>query len=189
MQWRRTVVLGLAALGLGAACGRVATDPEAARALQDGGHVIFFRHAATAWQGSDDHRWPRARQRLLSERGEEDARQIGERFRALGIPVGEVRASPFARCIDTAELAFGRHIAEPRLLPPEMLGAPRGRGAWLRAEMARPRRGQPNLVLVGHSSNMMAVRGPALLEGEAALVRATGAAGWAVVGRMGVRDW
>ena len=76
--------------------------------LADGGEVVYFRRAATTWSGVDRIEWPRERQRLLSERGIEDSIRIGAAFRKRGLPVGEVLASPFARCRDMAELAFDR---------------------------------------------------------------------------------
>ena len=36
---------------------------------------------------------------------------IGSEFKALNIPVGNVIASPFCRCMDTARIAFGRVTA------------------------------------------------------------------------------
>jgi phosphohistidine phosphatase SixA len=172
-----------------AGCSRVAATPAAIEALRGGGHVIYFRHAATDWQGSDQHTWPRERQRLLSEQGIADSRRIGARFAALGIPVDEVLASPFARCVEMGELAFGRATVEPRLLPPEGAGGPPGRTAWLRTLLATPRPGQGNLVLIAHSSNMMFGVGVVLAEGEAAIIRPGGDEGHIVTGQLMPRDW
>src|SRR5262245_29980582 len=55
-------------------------------ALRDGGHVIYFRHAATdrSQQDSDPHNLANcATQRNLTDDGRADARTIGEAFRAL----------------------------------------------------------------------------------------------------------
>ena len=78
--------------------------------LRQGGHVIFIRHAATEPTQDDprpDLADPRT-QRNLSDDGREQARQLGRAIRRLGIPVGTVLASPYARTRETAELAFGR---------------------------------------------------------------------------------
>src|SRR3954468_2584950 len=63
------------------------------RALQEGGYVIYFRHADTG--PAFPERVPVALQRCethrnLNENGRIQARQIGEQFRRLRIPVGEV---------------------------------------------------------------------------------------------------
>ena len=49
----------------------------------------------------------RAGQRNLSPEGIEQARTLGEAFRALEIPLDRILASPVFRARDTAELAFG----------------------------------------------------------------------------------
>ena len=84
------LVLTLAALPIGPGA-RADDPPDAILAeLVDGGLVVLFRHAATTRPGIDRIEWPRERQRLLSERGIEDSRRIGEAFRERGVPVGEV---------------------------------------------------------------------------------------------------
>jgi broad specificity phosphatase PhoE len=78
--------------------------------LRKGGLVIYFRHALTDKAGPTDEEADLANcatQRNLSAPGREQAAQIGKAIRALGIPIGTVTASPFCRCKDTAELAFG----------------------------------------------------------------------------------
>jgi phosphohistidine phosphatase SixA len=79
--------------------------------LRSGGYVIYFRHGATDDAGQNDSEADLARcdtQRNLSARGRAQAEQIGKAVRVLGVPVGRVISSPFCRCKDTAELAFGR---------------------------------------------------------------------------------
>lgn len=85
--------------------------------LQKGGYTIFFRHSIT--DGADPHKVnpPNenlrdcSTQRPLNELGREQAKRIGEKFRELGIPVGDVYASVVCRCEETARLAFGKAIA------------------------------------------------------------------------------
>ncbi len=53
-------------------------------------------------------------QRQLSEKGRETARQIGEAFTALGIPVGVVYSSRLNRAVETARLiGRGRMLRWP----------------------------------------------------------------------------
>jgi phosphohistidine phosphatase SixA len=77
-------------------------------AMQDGGKVIYLRHGATNQNEIDTGRLgDRAGQRNLSPAGIAQARAIGEAFRTLRIPMGEILASPVFRARDTAEVAFG----------------------------------------------------------------------------------
>jgi len=80
--------------------------------LKEGGYVIYFRHGSTP-----DYREPKVedfadcpKQRNLNSIGRYQAFLIGEGFRNLGIPVGEVFSSPYCRCVDTARLAFGKYV-------------------------------------------------------------------------------
>ena len=85
------------------------------RALRGGGYTLYFRHTATDFSQHDRAMTGYAEcatQRNLSDAGRAQARAIGEAIRALGLPVGEVIASPFCRTMETGRLMFGR--AEPR---------------------------------------------------------------------------
>jgi phosphohistidine phosphatase SixA len=77
-------------------------------AMQDGGKVIYLRHAITNQDEVDTGRLgSREGQRNLSPAGIEQARELGRAFRSLRIPANEILASPVFRARDTAELAFG----------------------------------------------------------------------------------
>ncbi len=54
-------------------------------------------------------------QRNLSDAGRREARQIGLAFRARGVVVDRVLASPWCRCVETARLAFGSAEIAPAL--------------------------------------------------------------------------
>src|SRR5438067_4380838 len=86
--------------------------PSLVSALQGGGYVIYFRHAATDQSKADSPEHLDlencATQRNLSDKGREQAQVIGKAFAALGIKVAAVLSSPYCRCIDTAKLAFGK---------------------------------------------------------------------------------
>src|SRR3989344_773154 len=93
-------------------------------AIRKGGYVIYFRHAHTDWSQNDRELiWIRDvlrdrnnlslfdqcnRQRLLSTSGQDEARSIGNTFRRLNIPVGEVFTSQWCRTRETANLAFNK---------------------------------------------------------------------------------
>lgn len=189
---RRGVVLGAIALTLAGCTGR-GSGPDAAAAaraaLRAGGHVVYFRHAATAWSGHDSHTWPREEQRLLSPEGAAQARRIGARFDALGIAVDEVRTSPFHRTRDTGRLAFGEITVDPGLLSIENTGGPPGRLDHLRGLLSSPVPGPGNRVLVSHRGNLLFAAAVHLAEAEAAVFRPDGAAGFTLIGRVAAGDW
>jgi hypothetical protein len=91
--------------------------------LRRGGSVLVFRHAATDFSMMDRTRALRdcARQRNLNAEGRRQSRTIGSALKRLGIPVGEVLASPYCRTVDTARLAFGRFRSSTALLSAEAL--------------------------------------------------------------------
>ena len=189
LRWVTFVALA----GLGAAAADDLLAPRAAvDALRRGGYVLYFRHAATdmtkndaGMKSFDDC----PTQRNLVDRGRDDARAVGAAIKALGIPIGKVRASPYCRTVETAELAFGRaeKTAEARGGPVRADDA--ARYAPLRKLLSeRPAPGT-NDVIVSHGNPFYAVAGlPYLAEGEAAVVLPTGD-GFRVVARIRVEDW
>ena len=90
-----------------------ASPAELIAAMQAGGTVVFLRHAATHQHEIDTGRLgDRAGQRNLSAAGIRQAEALGRAFRALGIPLDPILASPVFRARDTAELAFGADRVE-----------------------------------------------------------------------------
>ena len=193
---RRAILMSLAALPAAlplAGCAAATSAPTAADgpfpALRDGGHVVYFRHAATQWSGIDRIEWPRERQRLLSEAGVAQAEAIGTAFRDRAIPVGTVWASPFARCADHARISFGRAREDMRLIG--LLSDEAGRAervAFLRRLVTEPP-AEGNRVIVSHRSNIAAVADVDLEEGEGVVLRPDGAGGFAVLGTAMPGDW
>lgn len=180
-----------ALLPLAAAPSRAADMPPAQlfAALKGGGHVIYFRHGATTWSGVDRIEWPRARQRLLSDEGIAQSEDIGAAVRRLGLPIGQVIASPFARCCDMAEIAFGRVEERRELLGllSDAEGRP-ARVAYLRARLSAPSP-DGNRIVVAHRSNIQAVAGIALGEGDAVVVDPLGDGQFRVLGILTPDDW
>jgi hypothetical protein len=79
--------------------------------LKQGGYVIVFRHGAsnknqvdTALNFSDI-----TKQRLLSDKGRKECKQVGESFRKLGIPIGKIYTSMFNRAVETGKLIGSRN--------------------------------------------------------------------------------
>ena len=159
-------------------------------ALRRGELVVYFRHAATTWSGVDRIEWPRERQRLLSDKGIAQSEQIGASFSRLGLPVGDVLASPFARCRDMAEIAFGRvdeHMELIGLLSDSVGRAERV--AFLRSQVSLPTAGSGNRIIVSHRSNIANVAGASLGEGDAVLLRPKGGNAFDVVATLTPEDW
>ena len=86
--------------------------------LQQGGYVIYFRHAQTEKDYADQVTADVnncSTQRVLSEVGWEQANMIGEAFEAAAIPIGKVTTSEYCRAWKTAGLAFGQYEKNPAL--------------------------------------------------------------------------
>src|SRR5438132_10146773 len=82
-------------------------------AMKQGGYVIVFRHGATNRDQADTDPLNHdnvSKQRLLSEGGRELARQVGESFKALNIPIGKVYTSKFNRAVETGRLIGGTEV-------------------------------------------------------------------------------
>ena len=106
-------------LTLSARCA-LADDEHVWAALKQGGKVILLRHTHVDIREGIGRLAPGncAEELNLSAGGVEQAKRIGEAFRAHGIAVGEVLVSPYCRCLDTGRLAFGRATAVRYLMPP-----------------------------------------------------------------------
>ncbi len=150
-------------------------DRSLLEALREGGFVIYFRHAATDTRSDQNVDFDTcATQRNLSQRGKDQATEIGAGFDALGIPVGEVRASEYCRTAATAKLAFGEDgvTLDPNLTPladdsPEQKAA---KAEVLAELLSTPPAAGTNTVIVGHHSNIAALLPDLELdEGEAAV--------------------
>lgn len=98
----------------------LADDEHVWAALKQRGKVILLRHTHVDIREGIGHLAPGncAEEVNLSASGIEQAKRIGETFRAHGISIGEVLTSPYCRCIDTGKLAFGRATTVQYLQPP-----------------------------------------------------------------------
>lgn len=171
-----------------------AEDPWAA--LRGGGLVVLVRHAQTV-PGIGDPPGFRlddcSTQRNLSDAGRHQARRLGEAFRAAGVPVGDVLASRWCRCMDTANEAFGRATHWPAadsFFDPRLASRGNDAGRLQTAELRKriaAHRGPETLVIVTHQVNITALTGIHPAMGEAVIVRPTArpaAAGVEVAGRL-----
>ena len=174
------------------------SKPEAvqvATTLQQGGNVVFFRHATTDMLATDqrplDDLNDCSKQRNLSPSGIAIGKEIGEAIRQLGIPIGDVFVNPYCRCMDTARHAFGRATARSELY------VRRTEQGWIPDEandklidlVATPPPAGTNTVLVGQIFNVQRALGVTPTEGEAIVFRPDGKGSYRLVGQLTATQW
>lgn len=158
--------------------------------LRDGGMVLACRHAVTDRSRGDrrpvDYDDP-STQRVLSEAGREQARELGRVLMRLDVPIGDVLASPYSRTEETAELAFGRSVRTEALV----YGDSREQRRERKRLLAEP----PvvgNRVLMTHQGilydNLPTVERGSIREGDCVVVRPDGEAYEALV-RLGPEEF
>jgi phosphohistidine phosphatase SixA len=190
---RRLAIAALVLSSVSASSGASELGGEAMlKALKDGGYVIFLRHDRTDTSRSDTDPIDLtdcATQRPLSDAGRDHARTIGVTFKAMGISVDQVFASPVCRATETATLAFPdikrttpRALVYTLALPKEELGLA---ADGLRKMLATPPRTGTNTVLVGHTTNLKEATGIwPKYEGGALIFRPDGHGTFALVGSI-----
>jgi phosphohistidine phosphatase SixA len=168
-----------------------ADDERVWAALMQGGKVILLRHAHVDIQEGIGRLAPGncAAEVNLSASGVEQAKRIGEAFRAQGIAIGEVLASPYCRCMDTGRLAFGRATAVQYLMPP---GVVSDNQAKLNNESVlqeiQKHHDSSNLVMITHDLNISnIVLEPTIKMGEFFVLQPNGA-DFDVIGNIRMGD-
>jgi len=166
-------------------------------ALQEGGHIIYFRHAQTEKDYADQvtaNVDDCSTQRMLSEVGWEQAKAIGDGFEANSIPVGQVISSQFCRAWQTADLAFGKYEKNPALNFPKSEEYTDAQVAQMKANVmplltAVPESGT-NTVIVGHDDIFESATGiypdP---QGMAYVITPDGNGGMEVVANLLPEEW
>jgi phosphohistidine phosphatase SixA len=135
--------------------------PALVSSLRKGGYVIVMRHPSSPFKVPDKAQADPANTKLerqLDDTGRKTAQQMGEAFRKLHIPVGEVLSSPTYRAVESVRLAkFGR----PKTL--EQLddggqsmqsNADNERSTWLRKKVTELPRSGTNTIIVTHTPNL-----------------------------------
>ncbi|HYD56114.1 MAG TPA: histidine phosphatase family protein [Burkholderiales bacterium] len=151
--------------------------------------MLFIRHATTT-PGVGDPQGFRlddcASQRNLSRDGQEEARRLGEALRRQKVPIGAVVSSPWCRCTETAQLAFGR-VDEKWDALGNLFGRAPNADAQVKAMQPRIAgyRGKENLVLVSHGSTAYALAGLSPRQAEVLVLTPLGKDGFRVAGRLG----
>lgn len=167
-----------AAVGRSAIPAKKIANTELLAELRKGGYVIYFRHTSTDFSRDDSRSKSDDdcdNQRPLTDKGREEARQIGAALHELKVPVGNVLASPRCRTMETAMLAFGRADRAPEVRGGPAVPDNPDRYANLRRLFTTPVKPGANLVISSHGNPFYATAGaPYLAEGEAAIVRPLG---------------
>lgn len=163
-------------------------------ALRDGGYVVVVRHTATTKGGVDDPTKLEdcASQRNLSDEGRVQATDLGNAIEELDVPVGEVRASPYCRTLDTAVLAFGDDVEKDEaLLPLPDAGAPGQEEALeaVKALVANEPDDGANTFLVSHISTIEPATGATPDEGGSAVFRPDGEGAFVLVAEVPPGGW
>lgn len=131
---------------------------ELIKGLQSGGYILYMRHGMTNHEQKDNTQdfTDCTQQRNLSNSGREQIKNMGEIIRALKIPIGEVLSSPYCRAKDTANIAFGKFIIEPKLQFSISKNMQESQllGEQLKAMMHQASTEKVNAVFVGHTSNL-----------------------------------
>jgi len=163
--------------------------------LQQGGYVIYFRHATSDHNTVDKNHANLkdcTTQRNLSELGRQQARTIGAAISALNIPIGKINSSPYCRCIDTATLAFGKAEVTPELAfsITEDEENTRRLSKNLQRMLATAPAANTNNVIVAHTSNLKKAAGiwpkP---EGVAVVFRPLEDQSFVYIGKIGPDEW
>lgn len=146
--------------------------------LKRGGYTIYIRHTTTDFSRddmksrSDDDC---ANQRPLTDQGRNEARRIGADIRKLGLPIGDVLASPRCRTVEVAKLAFGNYKIAPEARGGIVSKEPITRYDGLRALFDKGPLNNKNTIIVSHGNPFYATAGaPYLGEGEAAVIKSLG---------------
>lgn len=133
--------------------------------LRAGGLVIYLRHGATETSGVAEANGVDVSrcdtQRSLTAAGRTQATATGRALAALRVPVGEVLSSPFCRCKETAELAFGHYKVDPDLYFAIDADAKLTKqfSDKLRALLSTRPKGATNTVIVSHTANLKEAAG------------------------------
>lgn len=159
-----TLVMGLASTA--ALADDLLTPAQSVSALQNGGYVLYMRHASTEKDYADQVTADVANcstQRTLSEKGWNEAETVGSAISLLGIPVGALYSSEYCRAWQTARIAFGKPIkmAEFNFAPVETMNeeeTEQVRAAVTPFLSAKPA-GKTNTVIVAHDDPFEAATG------------------------------
>jgi phosphohistidine phosphatase SixA len=193
------VAFAVAFLLLAAAERDAQAQNEWVNALRQGGYVIVFRHGGATHQdqADTDPLNPKnlAQQRQLNDTGKAKAKEIGEAFRKLRIPVGQVQSSAFNRAVETGTLMnLGEVTASSDFSEGGLVVTPienNRRAQALRKVAATVPPAGTNIVVVTHKPNILDAFGKEwfdVREGEASVFQ-PGGGGYKLIVRVQADEW
>jgi broad specificity phosphatase PhoE len=159
--------------------------------LRQGGYVIYFRHAQAGDNISPDTELPAQikeceGERHITETGMITMKAVGDSLRAMKIPAGKVITSPACTAMETAWYALNTSVE----VAPSLDGNPREQ-IWIELRSfltAMPAEGT-NTILFAHSTNIKALTGLAIVEGEAVIFQPDGQGGFTFIARLKPEEW
>ena len=165
--------------------------------LQQGGLVIYLRHAKTDHQQVDVSPIDLGdceTQRNLSAEGRAQAALIGQAIQRLKLPFKQVHTSPFCRTVETAQIAFGQAAnitVDSSLFFSMGLGKDERKqnADYLRAILHRQVAQGDILWLVAHTSNLLEATGIWPKPEGVAWVFRPSAKGYETVGKIEPEQW
>ena len=181
-------VVGWALLGFVFLQNSAIADADIWKTLEAGGQIVLMRHGLTT-PGAGDPPGMRlddcSTQRNLTDAGRRHAREVGEAFRTRNVAVERVLTSPWCRCRETAQLAFG-DIAEVSQPLGNLFGRHENEASQVKALRALVAnwRGKGNLVLVSHGSTILALTGVSPDTAEMVIVTPAVTGDFTVAGRL-----
>ena len=200
MQNRILLAFALATLALGgqAFAQSGPGDADLAQSLRAGGYVIVIRHGATNADMADTDPLNHDnidKQRQLSAKGEAAAKTLGESFRAIGVPAGQVYTSRFNRAYQTAKLAgFDRIEKSIDITEGGLVVSPNEnnrRAAALRRLVSSAPPAGSNVVVITHKPNIIDALGKdwfEVKEGEASIFKPDGSS-YKLLARVQMDEW
>jgi len=163
--------------------------------LQRGGLVLYIRHAATDHSQKDKDLSDLTKcelQRNLSQQGKNESKVMGEAIKALDIKIADVYTSPYCRCVDTAQIAFGRYEIINDLsaaFSVNQKDSKQLKSSLKQLLSTKPKQGF-NTVLLSHTANLKELTNVwPKPEGVAHIFKPLGANGYQHMGRIPPKIW
>lgn len=151
--------------------------------LYEGGYVIYVRHTHTdRSRGDTDVSLGSCEtQRILSERGRDEALMIRNAYDQLELPISKITSTQYCRTLETAILAFDVPFVVSRTELRETLGE----------VLATEPESGTNTIVVAHIGTLRNWRDldDTFEEGDSFVYRPTGDGNYEFVGRIGLYDW
>jgi broad specificity phosphatase PhoE len=178
-------------LGLITVCNPLNAQDSLQSKLQQGGYVVYFRHGQASNDARPDPKLPPQVQQCKGDRHITDAgiqaiKAVESSFKSMKIPVGKVISSPACTAMETAWYLLSASME----VAPTLDGNPRDQ-IWteLRPFLTTAPTKGTNTLLFAHSTNIKALTGLAIAEGEAVIFQPDGQGGFTFITRVKPQEW